>query len=79
MLDKFSQIDNWNPQTIEAEIKNTCEELELGMGKVGPALRVAVTGTAMSPSLEVTLDLVGKKRSLARLEKAVEFATAKYV
>ncbi len=78
LLDKFSQIADWNPQSIEAEIKNTCEELELGMGKVGPALRVAVTGTAMSPSLEVTLDLIGKKRSLARLAKAVEFATAKY-
>jgi len=78
LLDNFSQIADWSPENIEAEIKNTCEELELGMGKVGPALRVAVTGTAMSPSLEVTLDLIGKKCSLARLEKAVEFATAKY-
>jgi len=78
LLDKFSQIEDWNTQSIEAEIKNTCEELELGMGKVGPALRVAVTGTAMSPSLDVTLDLIGKKRSLTRLAKAVEFATAKY-
>jgi len=48
------------------------------MGKVGPALRVAVTGTAMSPSLDVTLNLVGKERSLERIEKAVAFATAKY-
>ncbi len=78
LLDKFSQIEAWSPANIEAEIKNTCEELELGMGKVGPALRVAVTGTAMSPSLDVTLGLVGKKRCLERLAKAVEFATAKY-
>ena len=78
LLDKFSQIEAWNADNIAAEIKNTCDELELGMGKVGPALRVAVTGTAMSPSLEITLDLIGKKRSLERLEKAVEFATAKY-
>ncbi len=78
LLEKFIQIEDWNPENISAEIKNTCEELELGMGKVGPALRVAVTGTAMSPSLEITLDLIGKKRSLVRLQKAVEFATAKY-
>jgi glutamyl-tRNA synthetase len=78
LLDKFSQIEEWTAENIEAQIKNTCEELELGMGKVGPALRVAVTGTAMSPSLDVTLGLVGKKRSLERLAKAVEFATAKY-
>jgi len=78
LLDKFTQIEDWTLENIEAGIKNTCEELELGMGKVGPALRVAVTGTAMSPSLDVTLNLVGKKRSLKRLATAVEFATAKY-
>lgn len=78
LLGKFSQIENWQVDSINTAIKNTCEELELGMGKVGPALRVAVTGTAMSPSLDITLSLVGKKRSLQRLEKAVEFATAKY-
>ena len=69
---------DWNPESIEAVIKATCEELELGMGKVGPALRIAVTGTAMSPSLDVTLNLVGKERSIERIEKAVAFATAKY-
>lgn len=78
LLEKFKAVSDWNPESIEAVIKATCEELELGMGKVGPALRVAVTGTAMSPSLDVTLNLVGKERSLERLEKAVEFATAKY-
>ena len=78
LLDRFTQVDNWNVDAINNVIKNTCEELELGMGKVGPALRVAVTGTAMSPSLDVTLNLVGKERTLERLEKAVEFATAKY-
>lgn len=78
LLDKFKTINSWNAEAIENVIKNTCEELELGMGKVGPALRVAVTGTAMSPSLDVTLNLVGKERTLNRLEKAVDFATAKY-
>jgi glutamyl-tRNA synthetase len=78
LLDKFKQIDSWNGDAINTVIKNSCEELDLGMGKVGPALRVAVTGTAMSPSLDITLNLVGKERTLKRLEKAIEFATAKY-
>jgi len=78
LLDKFSEVENWNAESINAVIKSTCEELELGMGKVGPALRVAVTGVAMSPSLDVTLNLIGKERTLERLEKAVAFATAKY-
>ena len=78
LLDKFTSLQEWDEARIESAIKNTCEELDLGMGKVGPALRVAVTGSGMSPSLEVTLALIGKQRSLERLAKAVEFARAKY-
>ncbi len=78
LLDKFRNVEDWNAKHIDQVIKDTCEELELGMGKVGPPLRLAVTGTAMSPSLDITLNLVGKERTLQRLEKAVEFATAKY-
>ena len=78
VLDKLSALENWQADDIDNAIKATCEELELGMGKVGPALRVAVTGSAVSPSLDITLALVGKSKTLERLEKAVAFATAKY-
>ena len=78
LLDKFTVVTDWNADAINEVIKNTCEELELGMGKVGPALRVAVTGTAMSPSLDITLNLVGKDKTIERMEKAVAFAKAKY-
>ncbi len=78
LLDKFSKVSDWNAANIQAEINATCEELELGMGKVGPALRVAVTGSGMSPSLDITMALIGQQRSLQRLQKAVEFTRQKY-
>ncbi len=78
LLDKFSILLEWNAENIQAEINNTCDELALGMGKVGPALRVAVTSSGMSPSLDITMALIGQQRSLQRLEKAVEFARQKY-
>lgn len=78
LLDRFKALDEWNRDAIHGVITETCEDLQLGMGKVGPPLRVAVTGCAVSPSLEVTLELIGKKRTLERLERAVAFATAKY-
>ena len=78
LLDNLTALSDWQAEAIDLAIKNTCEELELGMGKVGPVLRVAVTGAAVSPSLDVTLKLIGRERSLERLEKAVAFATAKY-
>jgi len=78
LLDKLSALPEWTAEAIEASIKKTCDELELGMGKVGPALRVAVTGSAVSPSLDTTLALIGRDKSLERLQRAIQFATEKY-
>ncbi len=54
-------------------IKETCEELELGMGKVGMPLRVAVTGQGQSPSVDAVMQLVGKERVVARINMALAF------
>ena len=78
LLGKLALLESWQAEEVDKVIKICCEELELGMGKVGPALRVAVTGSAVSPSLEITLALIGKEKTLERLEKAIVFATAKY-
>ena len=78
LLGKLALLESWQAEEVDKVIKICCEELELGMGKVGPALRVAVTGSAVSPSLEITLALIGKEKTLERLEKAIVFATTKY-
>jgi glutamyl-tRNA synthetase len=41
------------------------------MGKIAQPLRVAVTGGSISPSIDMTLTLLGKKRVLARIEDAL--------
>jgi glutamyl-tRNA synthetase len=75
---ELESITDWQCVTIDAAIKATCKKLDLKLNKVGPPLRVAVTGTAMSPSLDVTLKLVGRERTLERLTKAITFNRAKY-
>lgn len=76
--DELATITTWQSGSIDSAIKATCTALDLKLNKVGPPLRVAVTGTAMSPSLEVTLALVGRERTLARLTQAIAFNRAKY-
>ncbi|MDU7729333.1 MAG: glutamate--tRNA ligase [Escherichia coli] len=49
------------------------DELEVGMGKVGMPLRVAVTGAGQSPALDVTVHAIGKTRSIERINKALAF------
>jgi glutamyl-tRNA synthetase len=43
------------------------------MGKIAQPLRVALTGTAVSPSIDKTLWLTGRDRSLARIARALEY------
>ncbi|KMT66113.1 glutamate--tRNA ligase [Catenovulum maritimum] len=70
---KLSEISDWTPENIQQAINDTATELELGMGKVGMPLRVAATGAGNSPSLDVTLSLIGQEKSVNRIEQAINF------
>lgn len=70
---KLASLSDWNAETIQAAINSTAEELELGMGKVGMPLRVAVTGGGNSPSLDVTLELIAQTDVITRIDKALGF------
>ena len=48
----------------------------LALGKVAQPLRVAVSGTAVSPPIDVTLELLGRAKTLARIERALAFTSA---
>jgi glutamyl-tRNA synthetase len=46
---------------------------DLGMGKLAQPVRVAVTGSAASPGIYETLEVLGKTRALSRLAEALHF------
>ncbi|QCT22286.1 glutamate--tRNA ligase [Jejubacter calystegiae] len=75
--DKLQAITEWNAHNIHEAIQATADELEVGMGKVGMPLRVAVTGGGQSPALDVTVNAIGQSRSLERINKALEFIQAR--
>lgn len=70
---KLSAQEDWTADSLHQLVSATAEELEIGMGKVGMPLRVAVTGSGMSPDLGITLELIGQERALQRIDKALEF------
>ncbi|WP_036800159.1 glutamate--tRNA ligase [Photobacterium marinum] len=72
-LAKAEAMAEWTTENLHNLIKETCEELELGMGKVGMPLRVAVTGQGQSPSVDAVMQLVGKERVVARINMALAF------
>lgn len=69
----LANLTTWEDDSIHQAIQQTCESLGIKLGKLGPALRLAVTGSVSSPSLEVTLRLIGRERSLARIQVAVVY------
>ena len=73
VMERFTALNEWQGDKIHQVIQETADELELNMGKIGQPLRVAVTGTGVSPGIDVTLALIGKDRTLKRLDKALEF------
>ena len=72
-LTNLDAVSDWGDESIHQAIQQTCDQLEIKLGKLGPALRIATTGGSSSPSLEITLRLIGKERSLARIQRAVDF------
>lgn len=71
--DKLAAITDWSAENVHHAIQATADELEVGMGKVGMPLRVAVTGEGQSPALDVTVHAIGKTRSIERINKALDF------
>ncbi|MCW9025158.1 MAG: glutamate--tRNA ligase [Gammaproteobacteria bacterium] len=73
LLEALTQLEDWQAEPIHQVISDVAEALELKMGKVGMPLRVAVAGRASSPSIDITLALLGKERTLARINMALAF------
>ncbi|MEJ2438962.1 MAG: glutamate--tRNA ligase [Gammaproteobacteria bacterium] len=70
---QLTDIVDWQQSTIHEVVHGTAEALGLKMGKVAMPLRMAVTGGTPSPGLDLTLYLVGKTRTLQRIELALEY------
>ncbi len=71
-LDALRDLQDWNHSEIEAKLRAVLLD-EMGLKPrlaFGP-VRIAVTGSHISPPLFESMELLGKERSLARLQAAV--------
>ena len=66
----------WKPAAIHLVIEQVAAQLELGMGKVAQPLRVAMTGTQVSPSIEDTIYLTGREEAIRRIDAAMAMTHA---
>ncbi|MFQ5937154.1 MAG: glutamate--tRNA ligase [Acidiferrobacterales bacterium] len=64
-------LPEWTAEVLHELINKTAEDHSLKLGKLAQPVRVAVAGRAVSPPIDITLALVGRERTLKRLDAAL--------
>jgi len=64
---RFSELPEWNKESIEQLVRAFAEEKGLKLGKVAQPLRAAITGSNVSPGIFEVMAALGRDESLARI------------
>ncbi|WP_386065448.1 glutamate--tRNA ligase [Tahibacter sp. UC22_41] len=72
----LAALAEWKVENVHAAIEAAAAAIGEGMGKVAQPLRVAMTGTQVSPAIDQTVYLAGQARALTRVEDALKRAGA---
>ncbi|PWY54962.1 glutamate--tRNA ligase [Legionella qingyii] len=72
LYEQLQKVISWEKDHLQECINDISAQFDINMGKIAQPLRVAVTGSSMSPSIDMTLTLLGRDRVLTRLKNALE-------
>jgi glutamyl-tRNA synthetase len=73
LQEKLAGLEVWEAAGIHAALEEAAAAHDMKFGKLGQPVRVAVTGGAVSPPIDVTVELVGRERTLQRLDQALSY------
>jgi len=68
---RLAALPAWTADAVGAALHEAAEALGIGMGKVAQPLRVAITGTQVSPDISHTVYLAGQAQALQRIDAAL--------
>lgn len=72
-LDRIAPLSNGSFGAEAHElIRKLSEEKGIGMGKIAQPLRVALSGSTVTPPIDATLDILGKDRTQTRIRRCLE-------
>jgi len=61
----------WTAEGLEGAVKGYAEAKGLGLGSVAQPIRVALSGTTVSPPIFQSLEFLGRERTLARIDRCL--------
>jgi glutamyl-tRNA synthetase len=73
LIERFSRIEDFNQRAIEETFKDLSILKGTKLAKLAQPVRVSLTGTTVSPGIYEVIEVLGKKRIINRLNKAIEF------
>jgi glutamyl-tRNA synthetase len=71
--ERLAALDRWEAGPLEVALRTLADERGIAAGKIFQPLRVALTGMSVSPGIFDVLVMLGRQRSLARLDAAERF------
>ena len=72
--ERLAGVGDWTAEALEPPLRTLAEDRGLAAGKVFQPLRLALTGITVSPQIFDVLTLLGRDRSLARIDAAIRYA-----
>ncbi len=78
VIAKCQAITDWANADLHQLIADVVEELEVGFGKVGMPVRLALSGQAQGPANDVIMQVLGQSESINRLQQALDHLTSKF-
>jgi glutamyl-tRNA synthetase len=74
--DVLAALPDWSAAAISEALNGLAASAGVGLGKVAQPLRVAVSGTSVSPPIDATLAILGRERTLQRIDSAAALPSA---
>ena len=73
LIEALETLDIWETEQINSAIQSVVKDTGVKFPKLALPLRVAISGDAATPSIDVTVKLVGRERTLERINKALKY------
>ncbi len=69
---RFAVLPEWSSEAVHQAVMDVAQARDMKMGKLAQPLRVALCGTDVSPPIDVTVRLIGRERTLQRMDRALK-------
>lgn len=73
LVDRCQAVDDWNDADLQQLIADLVSDLQVGFGKVGMPLRLALSGQAQGAANDQIMKILGKQETISRLQNAIAY------